>query len=649
MLEYLRKRSSSVYVLIAMGIIILVFIFWGGGKGDKEGGKQGTVAVVDGERISLKEYENLLHRQTEYFRNIFKGQLNNDEMMKKLDLKKRTLDAIVNRVLAVQDADRQGIMVSDKDVQDAIAAMQAFQQNNVFDNDLYQRTLKVNHLNTAEFEKSVKDEIAAARIQSKVVLGIKATDDEVRAAYLKEMRKINLEYIELSPSRYASAVKVTDDDAKAFLSTHSSDFLTPVRVNAFYSYAGFDELSKGVKVTGGEIKDYYAKNETKFDMPSRVKARHILIKPDENEKDIAKAKKAAFDKASKILARIKKGEKFVELAKKYSDDKGSGSHGGDLGWFAKGMMVKPFEDAALGMKKGEMSGLVQTQYGYHIILVEDRQEAKRLSLKEVDPMIRKMLAKQKAWSLAKDWAREFARELDGAFKGVTDAAALKKAASKAGVLGVRAGTTGLVTEAGLGAEAEFAKDVKLREAVFMLKEGEVSGPVDTDKGIYVFKAFKRDNPSVPDYKDIAGKVKERMTLEQSIAEARRGGEGILTRVRGGEDIKAIAKNEKYAISETGFFKRNDGVIPKIGVSISDAEKVFDLKKDAPDYPELVSSNNKYYILKLKGVEEADENGLVSRKEEVRARLVAEKQQEALKKWLSGLRTKAKIEIFEQNM
>ncbi|MBI5888389.1 MAG: SurA N-terminal domain-containing protein [Deltaproteobacteria bacterium] len=640
MLEYIRKRSSSVYVLIALGIIILVFIFWGGGSGDKEGGRQGLVAVVGGERISAKDYENVLRRQTEYFRNIFKGQLN-DEMLKKLDLKKRTLDGLINRALAVQEADRQGILISDKDVQGAVAAMQVFQQNGVFDNDLYQRTLKENRLNAAEFEKSIKDEIAATKIQGKVAEGVKVADDEVRDAYLMEMRKINLEYIEVPPSRFASAVKVTDDEAKAFLQKNSSDFLTPARVNAFYSYAGFEELAKHVKVTEDEIKDYYAKNEKRFELPPRVKARHILIKPDENEKDLAKAKKAAADKAGEMLARLKKGEKFAELAKKYSDDKGSGSHGGDLGWFSKGMMVKPFEDAALGMKKGDMSGLVQTEFGYHIILVQDRQESRRLPVKEVEPMIRKMLAKQKAWSLARDSAREF----DGAFKEAKDVAALKKAASK--VKGARTGTTGLVTETGIG--GELAKDVKLREALFLLKDGGVSGPVETDKGVYVFKALQREDSSVLGYKDVAGKVKERMLLEKSLAEARTGAEGILTRIRGGEDIRAIAKNEKYAVSETGFFKRGDGVIPKIGAGIGEAEKIFDLKKDAPNYPELVLRNNKYYILKLKDTQDADENGLVSRKEDIRARLIAQKQQEALKKWLAELRAKTKIEVFEQNM
>lgn len=644
MLEYIRKRSSSVYVLIALGVIILVFIFWGGGSGDKEGGRQGLVAVVGGERISAKEYENVLRRQTEYFRGIFKGQLN-DEMLKKLDLKKRTLDGLVNRALAVQEADRQGILISDKDVQGAIAAMQVFQQNGVFDNDLYQSTLKANHLNAAEFEKSVKDEMAATRIQGRVAEGIKAADDEVRDAYLMEMRKINLEYIEVPPSRFASAVKVTDDEAKAFLQKNSSDFLTPARVNAFYSYAGFEELAKDVKVSEDEIKDYYTKNEKRFELPPRVKARHILIKPDENEKDLAKAKKAASDKAGEMLARLKKGEKFAELAKKYSDDKGSGSHGGDLGWFSKGMMVKPFEDAALGMKKGDMSGIVETEFGYHIILVQDRQESRRLPVKEVEPMIRKMLAKQKAWSLARDSAREFARELDSVFKESKDVAALKKAALK--VKGVRTGTTGLVTETGIG--AELAKDVKLREALFLLKDGGVSGPVETDKGVYVFKALQREDSRVPDYKDVAGKVKERMALEKSLAEARIGAEGILTRVRGGEDIRAIAKNEKYAISETGFFKRGDGVIPKLGASIGETEKIFDMKKDAPNYPQFVLRNNKYYILRLKDIQDADENGLVSRKEDIRARLIAQKQQEALKKWLTDLRAKTKIEVFEQNM
>ncbi len=640
MLEAIRKRSSSVYVLIAFGIIILVFIFWGVGPKDKEGGSRGVVAVVGGEKISAREYENVLRRQTEYFRNIFKGQFN-EEMAKKLDIKRRTLDGLINRVVTVQEADRQGIRASEKDVQDAIAAMPAFQQNGAFDNDLYQRTLKANHLSPPEFEKAIRDEIAATRMQGKVVEGIKVTDAEVKDAYRKEMRKVNLKYMEIPPSRFASIVKVTDDEAKAYLQKNSSDFLTPVKVNAFYAYAGFDELTHGVSVTPGDMKEYYAKNEKRFELPPRVKASHILIRPDENEKDVAKGKKAASGRAAEILARLKKGERFAELARKYSDDKGSGAHGGDMGWFSKGMMVKPFEEAAFALKKGETSGVVETEFGYHIIFAEDRQESRLLPLKEVEPMIKKMLAKQKAWGLA----RESSKGFEGAFKEAKDIAALKKAASV--VKGVRTGTTGLVAEGGIN--AEFAKDPKLREAVFVLKAGGVSGPVETDKGIYVFKAIERQDARVPEYKDAAKRVKERITFDRSREEARRKAGEILKRIHGGEDLEAIARNEKYALGETGFFKRGDAAIPKIGADIAEAEKVFDLKKDAPDYPGLLSRDNKFYILKLKDAEEADENGLVSRKEDIRGRLLAQKQQEAVKKWLTDLRAKTKIEVFEQNI
>lgn len=639
MLEKIRRKSNSIYILLIFGAIILVFIFWGVGPSDKQAGKD-SVAVVDGNPITAREYEDLYKRQMDYFRNAFKGQFT-DEMAKKMDLKKRTLDILVNRAVTIKAAKAEGIKVGEKEVQEAIMSVPAFQKNGVFDRDQYFLVLSSNRLKAADFEKAVADDILTSKMQKRVVKDVLVTDDEIKQAFIRENRKLDLRYAAVDASRFTRSVKVSDDEAKAFFQKNSSDFAVPVKVDAFYAFAGFNEFSKKARVADDEIRQFYEKNSKQFETPAKVRARHILIRPDEKTPDREKAKKEAREKAESILKRIKGGEKFPELAKKYSGDPGSASRAGDLGWFQKGMMVKPFEDAVFTLKKGEVSGIVETQFGYHIILLEDKLEAGTMPLKDVQAAIRSSLQRQKAWSMARDAALI----LEKSFREAQNTMALKKAAVTKE--GVRFGTTGIISQGDPG--AKFAKDEKVRDAVFTLKSGEVSGPIDASDGVYVVKVIERVEAHVPDYREVASKVKQALIAARAREEALKKADELLKKAAGGADFEKLAKQEGYAVQETGFFKMTDGLIPKIGVPAGELEKVFELDSNSPYYPQVYSGNGRFYIIKFKAAQEPDLNGLVSRKEEIGGRLLVRKQEEAVLKWLTGLRAKAKVQVFEETM
>lgn len=198
-------------------------------------------------------------------------------------------------------------------------------------------------------------------------------------------------------------------------------------------------------------------------------------------------------------------------------------------------------------------------------------------------------------------------------------------------------------------KTELAGDDILREAVFQLKAGEVSGPIDTPQGLYVVKVLERKDAHVPDYAEIAGKVKEKAAIEKAHEAAGKKAQEILRKAVGGEDLAVIAKKENYKVLETGYFTKAQGFIPKIGIFAGDKPKLFELSKSAPYYAEVLPSNDKFYILKLKGVVEADESGFEAKKEAIKSRLLAEKQEDALNKWLKDLRSKAKVKIYEDRL
>ncbi|MBI5344523.1 MAG: SurA N-terminal domain-containing protein, partial [Deltaproteobacteria bacterium] len=429
MLETLRKAGNSKYILFVFGIIILVFIFWGVGPTDSDRGEQRTVAKVDGRSITAREYRELLKRQTEYYKGLFKGQFN-DEAVRRLDLKHKSLDILISRALALKAAEAEGVIAAEKDVQDAIKAIPAFGKDGVFDRELYFRALSANRIKPAEFEKSVETDIVASRMRERVIKGIAVTNEEVMRAFLKEERKYNLSYIAVDPKAFEPSVRVDEAELKAYFEKNPSDFIVPVRIKAFYAFLGFKEFSRGVKVTDDGVKAYYGLNKGRFYAPPQALARHILITPDGADADMEKAKNDARAKAEEILRRVKSGESFASLAKKYSKDTVSAEAGGGLGWFPRGVMVREFEDAVFSLKKGEVSGIVETQFGFHIILLEDKREAREQPLEEVEAGIRETLAKDKGNIAARDAASDLEKEFRGAasIEGLSRAVSAKPGA-----------------------------------------------------------------------------------------------------------------------------------------------------------------------------------------------------------------------------
>ncbi len=636
MLESIRKRRNSVIILGAFAAIIVVFIFWGAGPGGNKGQDNSTVATVDGQAIQVREYAALYKKELEYYRNTFKEQFT-DEVARKLDLRQRTLDILINRALALKDAGAKGVAVSEAEVQDAIRAIPAFSQNGSFDKDLYFRLLSGNRITPADFERSVHEDLVTNKMRGLAVKDVSVSDAEAKAAYVKDGRKVNLGYLIVDGARFAGSMKATDDEAKEYLKKNGSAFITPARVKAFYAYADFNGLARKTKVGDAEVKEYYGKNTKEFETPASVKARHILIRPDEKAQDKEKAKAEARKKIEEILAKMKGGAKFPELAKAYSQDPGSARQDGDLGWFPKGVMIKPFEEAAFALDKGKMSGVIETEFGFHIILVEDKKEGGPKPLKDVSASIRNFLSTQKAHMQARDSIAA----LENAFKNAKTVEELKKASAGKDVKAV---ATDFLSEA--DKRHELIKNEALRGELFALKNGEVSKPMETEEGVYVIKAVEKSEPRVPEYGTIAAKVKAIVVMEKANgAAAKKAGE-FLGRVKGGEDLATLAKKEKYKVEETGYFTKAQGFIPKVGAPSGDKENIFDLTPAAPYYPEVVAQNNRFFILKLNSAEEADESGFEARKEAIKARLLAQKQDEAVNKWIEGLRAKAKIKVFE---
>ncbi len=639
MLEALRNKRNSVIVLFIFAAIVIVFIFWGVSPSGNDNKDRAVVATVDGASILFKDYMSLYKRQIEYYKEQSRGQLT-DEMLEKMNLKRMALDLLINRNIAFKEAASAGISVVDKDIQDTIRSIPAFAKDNAFDKETYLSVLSANRLKPAEFEASLREDLTLRKMQEKVVKDVTVSDDEAKAGYMKENRQISLEFVTFNPARYLSSINISEDEAKDYLKKRGSSFMEPLRVDVFYAKADFNASDSTRKVGNQEIKDFYEKNPKQFELPETIAARHILIMPEPKATDKAAALASAKKKAEAVLVEVKAGGDFSALAKKYSQDPGSAKQGGDLGWFQKGVMVKAFEDAASALAKDEVSNLVETPYGFHIIKVYGKKEAHPAPLKDVEGSIRKIIAKQKAWNEAKDQITA----LETTFKNAKTGDELKKAAS--GRKGITYGSTGLVSERD---KSELAKAPEVQATAFALADNEVSRVIQTESAFYLLKATKRVAAHVPEYSAIAVKVKDALMHDKAMALASSKADEVLKKLTTGEDFAKAAKTEGVRIEATPLFAMPQGRIPIIGALTTDKPELFELDKTAPYHKKVVEAGGKFYVLKFKAAKEAPEAGFDKVREQYKSSLLSRRQEEALNKWMAALRANAKIKIFEERL
>ncbi|HBO84642.1 MAG: hypothetical protein A2073_01355 [Deltaproteobacteria bacterium GWC2_42_11] len=624
MLKFMRKRKKSVVVWIIFGIIIIVFVFWGVGNFRLD--KSGIAARVNRKVISAVEFTKAYQRQVEYYRKNL-GKEFSDELLEKMKLKESTLDGLINRVIIVGEAEKQGIKIQKEELQKFIQGIPAFQKNGAFDKDTYFQTLAGMRMMPAEFEKALEEELIIEKFQKKIASSVAISDKDVMDVFRTENKAINLQYASIGGSKFRGGITVTEEEAKAYFEKNKDRFKIPDRVKVSYVTLIFSDMKSKLKISDDDIKAYYEKNIKAFEKPKEVKARHILFRAQGSKEEAKK-------KADEILQLIKKGEDFGELAKRHSDDPGSAKNGGDLGYFRAGMMVKSFEDAAFALQKGAVSSVVETEFGFHIIKIEDIKEARLQPLNEVKKQIIELVGTAKGVGKAKELADEIKKDIDKG-ESLNDAAAGK---------GIKVRETGYFSADDKGNEITLNED--LNRAVFSLKKGETSQVLDGKDGYYIVNIIDRTDSRIPSYEDVSKDIKDVITRQKAVEMAKNAAEEFLKNTQNAsEDFAKLAEKNGYSTGETGMFSLNDGIVPKIGISAN--PDMFNITKESPYYPRVIPSHSEFYVLRLRDATEADMQGFESKKDEIKKRLLEQKKGDTFVKWLNEARGKAKIEINKE--
>ena len=427
-------RHKRLLQLVLLIVIVPPFALWGVDSYQQMFTVGATdVADVGGQKITEKDFSDALRQQQDRLRSMLGGKVD-PSFLDSPKMRRDILDSMISQRLVTQHAVGARFYVSDDQLREVIASIPAFQDAGKFSRVRYEAALVAEGFSPTAFDNSLRRDLMTQQLAAAISeAGISSRTVAARiAAARAEQREVS--EFALTASQYQSKVTVTADAIKAFYDSNSQSFNVPEQVRVEYVVLSAESLAATEVIALNDVKKVYEQNQAKLGQPEQRQASHILVafKLGAGEADKVKSR----EKAAKLLDDIRKAPgSFAELARKNSDDPASGTKGGDLGLFSRGMMVMPFEDAVFSMNINEVRGPVESEFGVHIIRLTGIKAAKVKSLEEVRPEIEAELRRQNA-------GRRFA-EASEAFSNLVyeQSDSLKPAAEKFKVSVQQAGWT----------------------------------------------------------------------------------------------------------------------------------------------------------------------------------------------------------------
>lgn len=376
MFDLFRRRDKNVRIVltILLGFVALSLVAYlipGGPGGPGMAGSDTVIAEIGDEQLSMMEVQRTLQ-------GALRGKQFPPEMLQNY-VPTLVDQMIAERAVAYQAA-RMGFTVTEEELGNSLRSMLGNILQGGFDKERYTAFLAQQNMTVADFESNVRKQMLLTKLRNIVLEGVVVTPDEIEAEYRRRNEKVKLEYLSFSTESLKKQVTVSPADLEQFFNANKAGFRMPEKRSFEVLVANEEKIGASIAVTDDDLRKLYAANLDRYRTGERVMARHILLMTQNKSADDAKKLEA---KAADLLKQVKGGADFAELAKKNSDDPGSAPKGGDLGWVTKGQMVPNFEATAFSLKKGETSNVIKTEYGFHIVQVTDREDARVKPFDEV--------------------------------------------------------------------------------------------------------------------------------------------------------------------------------------------------------------------------------------------------------------------------
>lgn len=626
MLQILRNKAQSTLIQAIVVIIALVFVFWGVGSNMMN--NREAAITVNGEEISFQDFQIAYDRANQNLAAQFGGTLPKG-LAESLGIKRQVVNQLVQTALLRQGATSMGVLVSEEEIQNTITGMVQFQEDGIFNMDKYESLVAANRMTPHKFETSMRhDMLSEKTVRDIARFAALASDYEIESLYQQDNEKVAVTYSKVSPELFIDDVVVEEEALKTWFETVKDNYRGESEVKLQYLDFSYSEVGSKTTVEDSQIEAYYNENLADFTTPEKRQARHILIKASPEDSD--EIHKEKEEQARQILQVAQASDDFASVAQMYSEGP-SKDNGGDLGFFSKGQMVKPFEDAVFTMEAGQLSDVVKTDFGYHIIRLEAIEEEKVSPIAEVRDSILDTLRQKEAQPLAFQLANSTYEAIIGA--GSLKAFAEQNPAQQ------------IIETDFFPRSAPPAKvmDADFLNTAFTLNKGELSSLIKTPLGYFILFSEGIKEPQPPELDAVRGEAVEEYVNEQSIKLAKDAAEKVLAQLKDGKSFAEATAADNLPIMDSGFMGRNSASSTDFPAML--LSEVFTLSPSSPIPEEVAESDGNYYVFSFKEREipEVNEDTDLER---YRQGLLSAKQQELLNAFISNLQKKAVVTVHQ---
>jgi peptidyl-prolyl cis-trans isomerase D len=629
MLSTIREKTQGIIATFILLLIVVPFALWGINSYFESGSKL-NVATVNGTDISQASYRRTLDQ--------LRGRVD-PATLDSRKFKQTILDSLIDQTLLVQDAKGQGYRVSDALLAQTIRALPYFQRDGRFDSAMYQAALRNQGMTPQEFENRLREQSITGQVQAGLSDSAIVTDADVRqvARLLSQQREVAYAVINLEA--LMPGISVSEKEIEKYYADHTELFQTPEQVRVDYLRLSAADLDRNYQPTEDDLRQAYADEAARYVVPAVRRASHILISLPANASE-AQAK-AALAKIEDIARQARGGADFAALAKKYSQDSATAAEGGDLGVVRPGVLPKTLESAVLAMNKpGEISQPVRTEFGYHLVKLTAYMPEKRRTFAEVRKDLAQLVRQRKGEEKFLDMSEKF-RNL--VYEQPDSLAPAAKA------LGLTIEKSGWFSQAGGSGIAANPKVVQAAFAPDVLSQARNSDAIDIDDNTLVAVRVAERKPAARQpLSEVRAQIERAIKREQARQEALRLGDAWLAELRAGKALDALAKQSRLKYQPPKLLTRTQtaGVDPRI------VEAAFRAPRPAggkPVYDVVDLDGQGYAVFALMQVVEPSGKTEDSAQKEARRILTSRRGADYYADYRAGLREKAKIKIFSDQL
>lgn len=628
MLNIFRETGGRIVAGVILVLIAVSFVFFG-----IDFNLSGTTyaARVNGTEIPMRAFQRELQATQSQYQQIYQQDLTEELVTQ---LRRSVIERMVQREAIRQRIERLGYRASDAQLRDSIRSIEQFQVGGEFSMDVYQAMLRNSGRSVAGFEATQREQLALEDLQQGIAMSSFVTPAEMRRRIELANERRDIAYARFAVDGFTDEVEITDADVQSHYDANAARYTSEETVDFNYVELSLDAIASEIEITEDELRQYYNENRGEFETTEERNASHILIEYADGERAAAEAE------VEEIMSQLEEGAAFDELAAEYSDDTGTASQGGDLGWLARGTLSDAFEEALYGIEEvGSVTGPVDTDFGLHVIRLDDVREGRVEPFESVRGELREELSTRRAEDRFFDRANRLA---DLAFDAFDE---LESVASELG-----SEVQSVEDFARSGSGGPFGENRSaVAQAAF--DEENLSSRANSDlielseSRVLVLRVTEHNEPTQLPLDEVEGRIREELTRERASELASEAADAYAEAVEGGAEPEAAAAEHGAEWNAPGFVERGTNELPSRLVSVA-----FSLPRpsEGPVRERVSFSSGDVAIVFVNAVEPGDpEDMSTTEREQLRMQLINQHAQAEFNGYTSTVRQNATIEIADQ--